>query len=151
MAHKPGHSGFSYWNGEEDKKPKKKRKRRRQVDVAKAVVKSDKESKEQKSLYERWRPVSLMLRRGRFLLRRKGLQNRENGWGTRKKDRVAKPCHPRVGGFVSPEPEAGRRQDCRKGSRRGEDRRNHHEGCGEKLLAEDTMAGDYRQKQARMK
>jgi len=49
MAHKPGHSGFSYWNGEEDKKPKKKRKRRRKVDVAKAVVKSDKESKEQKS------------------------------------------------------------------------------------------------------
>ena len=49
MAHKPGHSGFSYWNGDEDKKPKKKRKRRRKVDVAKSVVKSDKESKERKS------------------------------------------------------------------------------------------------------
>jgi hypothetical protein len=49
VAHKPGHSGFSYWNGEEDEKPKKKRKRRRKVDVAKAVVKSDKESKERKS------------------------------------------------------------------------------------------------------
>ena len=38
MAHKPGHSGFSYWNGEEDKKPKKKSVQKRVSDASKKKI-----------------------------------------------------------------------------------------------------------------